>query len=616
VFGWHTPTSQHRSGATKLGDRVRARRLLAAVAVSATVGGLLTGGAAFASPRPTSSPASHLHSTIPAAAQARVTRALARDGLTQPLPALHATELTAHGGRAGDSFGASVAVWNDTIVIGAPDANSGLGEAYVFRRPSSGWAHVQQVATLVANDGHVDDNFGSGVAVSGATIAVSAPYHAVGSHSSQGAVYVFTRPAAGWSGSPLQAAELTASDGAASDVLGYQGVAVSGNTVVAGAGYHQVGANANQGALYVFVRPPAGWPGTTNETAELTASDGAADDYFGYGEVGISGDTVVASSGYHAVGSNAGQGAAYVFVRPPSGWSSTLPHEAAELIASDGGAGDFLGYKSVAIAGNTVVAGAAYHAVGSTADQGAGYVFVRPPTGWSGLVNQAAELIAKNGTAQSYLGYAGVAVSGAAVAVDAPYLTVGGAVDRGATYLFDEPTGGWTGTVASTMEKTAADGLASDYLGYSSTALSGTTLVVGSDGRQVGTRAGQGAAYIFAPVRPSLSALTQGHRRWRGGTRLFALNPATPPTAGTSFAFALNQAATVTIRFVHHHHGHRSAAGSLTLPAPQGHSRLYFSGRLTATKSLPAGNYTALFSAGNVNGRSTVHTLHFTVLSR
>jgi hypothetical protein len=270
----------------------------------------------------------------------------------------------------------------------------------------------------------------------------------------------------------------------------------------------------------------------------------------------------------------------------------------------------------VAIAGNTVVAGAAYHAVGSNAAQGAGYVFVRPVAGWSGLVTDTAELTAKNGTAAAYLGFAGVAVSGSTVAVDAPYLTVGGAVNRGATYLFDKPATGWAGTVASPIEKTAADGMASDYLGYSSTALSGTTLVVGSNDHQVGTRAGQGVAYLFAPVRPNLAALTQRHRSWRSGTRLFALNPATPPSASTSFAFVLNQAATLTVRFVHHQHGHRHAAGSLILSAPKGHNRLYFSGRLTATKSLPAGDYTASFSAANVNGNSTVHTLHFTVLSR
>lgn len=48
-----------------------------------------------------------------------------------------------------------------------------------------------------------------------------------------------------------QLAELTASDGAADDSFGYS-VAVSGKTAVVGAPYHQVGSNADEGAAYVF----------------------------------------------------------------------------------------------------------------------------------------------------------------------------------------------------------------------------------------------------------------------------------------------------------------------------------------------------------------------------
>src|SRR5262249_48370116 len=56
----------------------------------------------------------------------------------------------------------------------------------------------------------------------------------------------------------VQQAELSASDGAPKDGLGYS-VATSGNTIVAGAPLHQVGANARQGAAYVFTMPASGW---------------------------------------------------------------------------------------------------------------------------------------------------------------------------------------------------------------------------------------------------------------------------------------------------------------------------------------------------------------------
>jgi hypothetical protein len=68
------------------------------------------------------------------------------------------------------------------------------------------------------------------------------------------------------------------------------------------------------------------------------------------------------------------QGAAYVFVKPASGWVSET--ETAKLIASDSGQ-DSLG-MSVAVSGNTVVAGAPGASVSGHTGQGAAYVFVVP----------------------------------------------------------------------------------------------------------------------------------------------------------------------------------------------------------------------------------------------
>src|SRR5215472_2392226 len=65
--------------------------------------------------------------------------------------------------------------------------------------------------------------------------------------------------------SPAQ--KLTASDGVANDLFGYW-LAVSGSTAVVGAPGH----NGNTGAAYVFVHTATGW----SQQAELTASDGAA----------------------------------------------------------------------------------------------------------------------------------------------------------------------------------------------------------------------------------------------------------------------------------------------------------------------------------------------------
>src|SRR4051812_15382880 len=76
----------------------------------------------------------------------------------------------------------------------------------------------------------------------------------------------------------VQEAKLTASDGAADNDLGVS-VAISGDTVVAGADRATVGTHPEQGAAYVFVKPATGWANAT-QTAKLTSSDGASIDEF------------------------------------------------------------------------------------------------------------------------------------------------------------------------------------------------------------------------------------------------------------------------------------------------------------------------------------------------
>ena len=69
------------------------------------------------------------------------------DGAQYPImvdPFVEQAQLTASGGAAGDVFGSSVAVSGDTVVVGAPYADSGgnsnQGAAYVFVKPGGGWA--------------------------------------------------------------------------------------------------------------------------------------------------------------------------------------------------------------------------------------------------------------------------------------------------------------------------------------------------------------------------------------------------------------------------------------------------------------------------------------------
>jgi Ca2+-binding RTX toxin-like protein len=180
----------------------------------------------------------------------------------------------------------------------------------------------------------------------------------------------------------------------------------------------------------VFVKPGA-WSGALDETAKLTASDGAATDSFGYA-VAVAGDTVVSGAVLHATGGIA-KGAAYVFVKPAAGWASTSTFDA-ELTASDGAPTDRLG-ESVAIVGNTVVAGARFAAGPNHVDQGAAYVYVEPPGGWTSTSTFDDKLTAADGAGSDNFG-AAVAFSGGNVAVGAFGDQSGAGPFQGSAYVF------------------------------------------------------------------------------------------------------------------------------------------------------------------------------------
>ena len=343
---------------------------------------------------------------------------------------------------------------------------------------------VQQ-AELTASDGAVDDVLGAALAMDGDTIVAAAPNKTVGTNPGQGALYVFVKPSSGWADTH-QTAKLTSSDGTA---LG--GVAVAGDTIVAGAPGKQLGANQDQGAAYVFVRPADGWRDGT-QTAVLTAADGGAEDRLGSG-VAMSGDTIVAG----APGRNSGRGAGYVFVKPRSGWKDGT--QTAVLSALGGAAQDSVGLiNSVAIFADTIALGGSNHTVGDHTNQGLAYVYVKPDAGWTNAT-QNVTLSSTDGGAGDLFGFA-VAVSADTVVVGAPHHMIGRR-GSGAAYVFTEPPFGWLqrATDTETAELTPSDGATDDRFG-AQLGISGSTVFAGSFLHQVGPNPAQGAAYVF--IRP------------------------------------------------------------------------------------------------------------------
>jgi hypothetical protein len=138
--------------------------------------------------------------------------------------------------------GQQVAISGNTVV-----STTGAS-VFVVVKPSSGWANMNQTATL-SDANATNDLFA--VAVSGGTVVVGDPAQLVGVNPFQGAAFVFLKPSGGWKDLTTANAELAASDGNIGDNLGTS-VAVSGGTVVAGAPLAQIGSNVAQGAAYVF----------------------------------------------------------------------------------------------------------------------------------------------------------------------------------------------------------------------------------------------------------------------------------------------------------------------------------------------------------------------------
>ena len=145
----------------------------------------------------------------------------------------------------------------------------------MFVKPRSGWRNATETAKLTASDGAAGDVLGGG-ASSGSTASNLGRHDRAGACNALTrrrvwAVYVFLEPSGGWR-SETQAAE--------ADRLRRQPLwdwLVGGDRwrhVVGRAPYATINGNADQGAAYVFLEPWGGWRSET-QAAKLTASDGA-----------------------------------------------------------------------------------------------------------------------------------------------------------------------------------------------------------------------------------------------------------------------------------------------------------------------------------------------------
>jgi hypothetical protein len=361
-----------------------------------------------------------------------------------------------------DTFGTAVAISGNTMAIGAVNADGneiGAGAVYIFERMNDNWV---QTAKLFAADGRAEpvpqfpgdfrsDSFGSTVAISGDTVIAGAPFHGhPGLPLNSGAVYVFQRVNGVWS----QQAELFAPFPNNQDEVGagggFGGIAVSGNTIAVTEQGNAIG--TIPGSVDVFT--------LTNNTWTLTTQLTVPDDFFFFpSSLAFDGSNLVVGSSISDAPGAFSAGVAYLFRFNKGQWSMPV-----KVAANDATPGAQFG-SSVGLSNNLLVV--------CSLTPGAAYVFAGEEGAW----RQKARLIPSDGMDSDAFGFS-VSVSGHALIVGAPSHTPASSAvpAAGSAYVFEEKDDNWM----QIAELSASDGISGGDFG-TSVAVMNNTLLVGAD---------------------------------------------------------------------------------------------------------------------------------------
>lgn len=481
-------------------------------------------------------------------------------------------------------FGESVALSADgnTALVGSGLGNVEYGAAWVFTRSGTTWTQ-QTYEPLKGNEvgggeegrGH----FGSSVALSadGNTALIGGPSDLP--ESQEGAVWVFARSGTTWAqqGPKLKGAGEISSPGSAYSEAGFgHSVALSanGDTALVGAWRdHQ-----SAGAAWIFERSGSSW---IQQGGKLTGGEEVRSGQFG-SAVALSADASTALIG--------GTTAAWVFARSGGGWLQQGPKLAASGQTGEG-EGAFGAGVALSADGNTALIGGWANGPEQT---GAAWLFARSGCSWS----QQETLTGPTSVAKARFGYS-VALSPDATTalIGAP----GEELERGAAWVFIGPPRSAPST------------------GSACTSAGSPT----------------GGAGTMTPSSPVLSGARQSHRRWREGGRLASIARRAPSPLGTILSFALNEPARISLTFTQRVVGRlkgrcvaqtprnrrRSACvrtvtrGELFFAGRAGRDKISFYGRLSRTRRLQPGRYTAVITAVSAAGpRSAPAQLSFTIV--
>jgi hypothetical protein len=364
------------------------------------------------------------------------------------------TKLTASDGVDFDSFGFSVSLEDDTVIVGAAgddDNGDDSGAIYIYQWNGVTW----QESKLIASDGAAGDVFGE-AAIKNGRIVVGAPGDDDNGNNS-GSTYIYD-----WNGNNWLETKLTASEGAQSDQFG-SSTALFGDFVFVGVPRDD-GELVNSGSAYLYQ-----WNGLNWDENKSSLAPGSAGDQFGH-SVSYSDNRVLVGAPYDYENGMV-TGSAYIFEWNDPQWVTT------KIIPSSVDQYSDFGY-AVSIDGDRAVIGAQYDS-GNSSDSGAVFVY-----DWDGNNWVETKIYASDGASENAFGRS-LQLEGSRIIVGSPFDDDNGN-NSGSVYIFD-----WDGNNWIESKLTASDGANSDQFGLS-VSISGNQVLVGAPGS-----ATIGATYLF-----------------------------------------------------------------------------------------------------------------------
>lgn len=369
-----------------------------------------------------------------------------------------------------DNYGYDIKIQDDLVVVGAPVANLFRGSAYLFLKDKGGlnaWGYDRRLDAISPGN---FSGFGGRIAISGETLVVSAPFsNTAGNQAGSASVFALNQGGADNWGAVK---EIVASNSVGTAGFSH-GAAVTDENILLGAPFR-----ADGGLGYLYSRNQGGvdaW----GEVERFTSPDIDPGDKSNF--MTILKDNILLTTSIEDDDNGNNSGSAYIFEREGNAWPNEAKLNAIDTIANDKQG------ASVSVWGlNAVVGVPEKDDVGN--NSGAVYLYntnTSGPSAWG----QVKKIIASTPAANQRFGEA-TSLYNNILAVGAP----GDNSDRGAVYIFERNYFG-ADNWGERKKLVAPDGGAGDLFGRA-VSVYGEWLAVGAPSQDARGN-GAGAIYLF-----------------------------------------------------------------------------------------------------------------------